>query len=280
MKKYLSVLFACMCLVGCKANPNLQENLDAKVNRALAMDVGHTTFNHGYYSYYIQPSIGRLYSDETSNVFVFDNVPFVMNLNVPGIVNRSYESQGMLLDDVMQYDAIVAKNSGEFLDGKKKSHPYTIAIFEKQDVYYTILKTDLLEFYAVSHAFEAPRISEEMLKIARSTVVDEVEVLAAYSKQETIAYNRKTLELFQNITPENGVIDELFNTKTNYAGSSGGQFTSDATFDEEAPSMDDVDLENDEVDLQEEKVDESDDVVEVEIDEVPVEVDEDVEEIE
>lgn len=234
MKKIVTMILACFLLVGCKKQDvNVQNELDQKVERAQSMDAGHATFNHGYYSYYIQPGIGRIYSDRTSNVFMMDGIQFVMNLNVAGIVNRTYESQDTIVEELINKECLVAQSSGDMEDFNGISHPYTIEIYQKGEVFYTLLRTDLLEFYSLSNELSSTLLAEEMLKIARSTIVHEDEVLADYSKQETISYNRKTLELFQNIAPESGVVDELFDTKSNYAGSSSGQFTTDANASED-----------------------------------------------
>ena len=51
-----------------------------------------TTKSHvkQYYSYYIQPSIGRRESTEISNVFVLNDDEFVMNLNVSSVIKNEY----------------------------------------------------------------------------------------------------------------------------------------------------------------------------------------------
>ena len=86
-----------------------------------------------------------------------------------------------------------------------------------QDVF-TYAKTDLLEFYAISGELQALQVAETMMRIARTVKVDREAVVSTYSARQEIDYERKRLELFQNVVPENGVIDELFEGNNNYAG--------------------------------------------------------------
>lgn len=226
MKKWLAVSLCLFLLVGCsKPTGSLDEQLESNVQQALSIPAGHANYNHAYYSYYLEPGIGRIHSDMTSNVFMKDGTMFVMNLDVPQIVSNTNKNIDPYAGDVLEHVNKVAETDGKFYDYDKKIHPYHIAIFGKDDTCYTILKTDELQFYSVSNELQSPSLAKSMLQIATSCIVDRKEVMNKFSDADTISFNRKKLRLFQNIAPEKGAVDELFDNKANHAGDRTGQFS-------------------------------------------------------
>ena len=84
-----------------------------------------------------------------------------------------------------------------------------------------------VEFFAIASGLQALQTAETMVRMARSVRVDNDAVIAEYSGRQTIDYSRKRLELFQNIVPENGVIEELFEGYGSYAGQADGEYFGD-----------------------------------------------------
>ena len=56
----------------------------------------------------------------------------------------------------------------------------------------------------------APNLAAEMVRILRSVKIDEEKIVSAYSGKEIITHHGTTIELFDNIAPVNGFIEELF----------------------------------------------------------------------
>ncbi|NCB34231.1 MAG: hypothetical protein EOM64_10235, partial [Erysipelotrichia bacterium] len=207
-------------LSGCTRYPG---DLSVTVNERLAeVQAGKADkpyYNSTYYYYYTEPSIGRISSDQTSNTFSLNGTRFVMNLNIPSIINSSY-----YLDAVESEDAVSSsmsaevETSGTYTDYDGNDHDFSVKIYNKKGIYYTIVSTPYMEFYSVSTKNESAELAGEMLRIARSIRLMSERVLEEFSSRQVISYARKKVELFQNIAPENGVVDELFSSENNQIG--------------------------------------------------------------
>jgi hypothetical protein len=169
----------------------------------------------------VEPSVGRIASNEVSNLFMYDNVRFVMNLNVSGIINRKYyEDVVPEMSGNIPEDAVIASSVGEYRDFEDQVHEYSLRICKLNDQNFVFLRTGYMDFYSVTDQVNViPDICGKMLQIAKSVKVNQDVILSAYSKKESIAYEGKTVKLFEDISPENGMIEELF-VSGNSAGNS------------------------------------------------------------
>lgn len=223
MKRILIAAAAAVLLAGCTT---YAQDLTAVVNDKLAEvqsePAGKPYYNSTYYYYYVDPSIGRISSDRTSNVLAMNGTKFVMNLNVPGIIQSTYYTDAAAADSTVQGLTTSVSTSGSYIDYDGNENEYQVYIYQMDGSYYTIVSTPTMEFYSFSGKYEAAEIAAEMVRIARSVRIRKDQVLADFSNRQVISYSRKKLELFQNIAPENGVVDELFADHNNYAGISGG----------------------------------------------------------
>ena len=213
----LVLLFALLC--GCvKAEGSVQDQLNARVNAAMARPAMNPSFTHGFYSYYKEPSIGRISSEKTSNVFRMNDAKFVMNLRVSKIINARYYRTAASSEATPEGLKLLAQFDGEITDYRNEPHPYTISLYELEKKVYTIAESDAMEFFAITSPLEALQLAEVVTFMARCVNVDRDAVIDAYSSRQNIDYSRKRLELFQNIAPENGAIEELFENHSNFAG--------------------------------------------------------------
>ncbi len=235
--KYISILLVMMLfLSGCtKMSDDLSAEISNKINETLSEKASSPTYNHEYYFYSIEPSVGRIDSTLTSNTFSYNGTKFIMNLNIPNILGNASE-------DSKLSSSTVYENSGEYIDYNEVSHHYDLYIYEVSYGKIIQLTTDYMVFYSVCSQNEVPSLVEVMLDIAKTIKIDENKIKVDYSDRELITYKREQLELFKNITPENGAVDELFDnnqiieeTETNEDGIDG---------DYNAPSEEEEDLNN------------------------------------
>lgn len=226
-KQWLTVILAVM-LTGCTAaGGDLKTRLDAKTDAVQAEKILRANYNGAYYSYYIDPGIGRIYADGTGNIFMLNGRQFVMNLNIPSIINRQYYK-----DQIRQYAVIsglpeVLVKNGSYADANDRMHAYTMSVYQSDKMYMTVFESETVTFHAVCREDEIADLLTEMLRIARGVTIKTGAVLEAFSNRQVISYSRKQLELFQNIAPENGAIDELFTTTLSYPDGEGGVISDD-----------------------------------------------------
>jgi hypothetical protein len=108
--------------------------------------------------------------------------------------------------------------TGTIIDYQNNEHPFNIRLYSLGKEVYTYAESDQIEFFAISGPLEALQLAEVMTFMARCVSVDQEMVIESYSSRQNIDYSRKRLELFQNIAPENGAIEELFENHGNFAG--------------------------------------------------------------
>ena len=229
MKYFMKLIVSLSLLVlwGCASyTGSYEDELNRRVERAVTCEAAKPNYSHGVYSYYKEPLLGRISSEETSNTFVLDDVKFVMNLRISSIINQKYYSDAKESSGHTNLQP-AAQSNGTFLDFEGKEHPFQVTLYRLNDSIYTYASSDQAEFFAISGELEALQLAEAMIRMARSIRVDNDAVIAAYSSRQTIEYSRKRLELFQNIVPENGVIEELFEGYGSYAGQADGEYYGD-----------------------------------------------------
>ena len=228
MKKILKALVFVLLvsgLSGCtRITQDLQTRLNEKIAFAESVPASSPTFRKPYYAYYAEPSIGRLSSDELSNVFLYDNTRFVMSLNVSNIINEKYY-QGIEADltkNVLE-EAAVASMEGTYKDYENHELAYTVKVCRLDEEYFIIFHTKSVDFYSMSDIYTIPDVCAKMLVIAKSIHVNQDTILANYSTQEAISYEGKTVKLFEDISPESGKIEDLF-VSGNSAGAGASGF--------------------------------------------------------
>ena len=90
MKKTASILLLMtLVLSGCtQVSGDLNGRVKKSIADALALPASQANRNKTFYSYYIEPSVGRYSGNNTGNVFTYEGAKFLMNLNVPVIINE------------------------------------------------------------------------------------------------------------------------------------------------------------------------------------------------
>lgn len=211
MKKLLSFLMITTLLTGCvSANETIEKRIDDAISSALTLQVDHTNYSNTYYAYYLQPSIGRFYSHKISNIFGYRDIKFILNLNLSQIINEKFYPDSK--EDYITLDSfpLVYQKSGEYIDINQQKYPYRVQIFQKNNDYYIELNMHYVDFYTVCPAGYASQIIYYMMNIGKSVVVNQEKVIEDFSKRQEINATRNKLELFKEIVPQNGAIDELF----------------------------------------------------------------------
>lgn len=204
MKKLL-VLFCLVFLTGCtKINENLESAISEKIHYTLEEKASSPYYRHKYYSYNIDPEVGRIESDKTSNVFSFNGTKFIMNLNIPSVLGSTDSTSTLSIDNN------IVELHGTYTDHKEETHDFILNVYEVENEEVIILNTAYMDFYSVCSVNEIPNIASTMIDIARTIKVDVDLIKEEYASTETLKYIPSELELFQNIVPENGVIEELF----------------------------------------------------------------------
>ncbi len=196
-----------MVFMGCSTvSYDLPSAAEKEMVRRSAYTASRPSYDHVYYSYYLQPDVGRISSDISSNVFSYRGMKFSMNLDIPAIINGIYYPD---TEQVLYDDAPVCEYSGSYSGADGAEHAYTLRMYQSGGSVLTELRDDQVIMNAVTDPRDAPYVAGEMLEVMMSVVVKKDLVLEAFSNRELIYNTRKKLDLFEDISPESGVIDEL-----------------------------------------------------------------------
>ncbi len=216
LKSIAVILMIVLCGCG-EYTGNIQQDLDRKIARVVSQPPLTANHNHRYYSYYLDPQIGRIDSMLTSNVFTYNGVRFIMNLNTSRVINKEYYDPD---SDEIQIDAeLAAENTGTFTNILDKEDKYTVKVYRTgQDIYTVCVYNDSVSLYAMCRDYEVADTASAMLSVLCTVQVNKQKVVADFSNKRKIDYQREPLELFQFIAPESGAIQELFPDSTSSIG--------------------------------------------------------------
>lgn len=209
MKKFWIVLSILM-LCGCSANPaGLQNSLNQKIKKVIQQPAMCIADNHKtLFSYYAEPSVGRIESTMTSNVFLIDNTEVVMNLDISSVINTKYYPD-VLTEPKANGDEIVFI-SGQMGACDGNQYDYSVSVYLLNNgKYYVDVQTHYVNFYSAVDYVMIDDIVIHMLKIARSVEVNELEVIIYYSSKPADEHQREQVDLFQQEIAESGRLDEL-----------------------------------------------------------------------
>lgn len=222
--KRIIFMILCLLLVGCS---NEVTNFQSEIEKSIAIENNKQAFlpenNKTYYSYYVDPSVGRLYSDQTSSIFVYQSTKFIMNLNVTEIINSKYydqDSNSIQLNEGLRLFSI----NGEYLDYTNNTYPYICDVFKLNKSYYLRFVSKYVTFYTQGSEMELINVVKKMLQISKTLVVNEEKVITYFSSKETIEYTKETIQLFDIIVPVNGNIQDLLDYTDSSQNSTGDDY--------------------------------------------------------
>jgi lipoprotein len=208
-KKILTVLL-CIVLTGCiQSSQTMQERLDEKITAVSALPIPSASHRKPFYTYYTEPSIGHYRSTETSNEFSYQSTKFVMNLNVQAIMDSSTD-----IAQSIYAQQPIAKNTGSFQNMLDESVSYVCEIYQVDRYYAVFFTSSAVNLFGFTYAGDAAELAGKMYSIARSVIVRKDVVSQVYSHESAIDYEGEAINLYKDIAPEEGTLQELIDDKT------------------------------------------------------------------
>lgn len=216
--KRLIILF-CVVLFGLSACSSITKDTLSAYLKSAALEAETETVNtvtnisKTMYSYYLPPSIGRKTSTETSNILTSNGINILMNLDVIDVISdsyydtasktRSFKTMLSTTDDLITFD-------GSFTDGAGETVTYRVSILYVNDSLILLtLEAGYFIFTAITPISVSDEILYDMIRLARSCIVDSASVLLAYSTRESIDYKKETIDMFSQIAPESGTVLDM-----------------------------------------------------------------------
>lgn len=208
-KKILTVLL-CIVLTGCaQSNLSMQERLEQQITTVSSLPIPGASHRKPFYTYYTEPSIGHYRSTETSNEFSFQSTKFILNLNVQAIMDSSTD-----ITQSIYTQKPIAIYSGSFQNMLDETVNYVCEIYQVDRYYAVFFTSSTVNLFGVTYAGDAAELAGKMYSIARSVIVRKDVVLQVYSHESAIDYEGEAINLYKDIAPEEGTLQELIEDKT------------------------------------------------------------------
>ena len=208
-KKILLVLL-CILLTGCaQSNLSMQERLEQEITTVSSLPIPGASHRKPFYTYYTEPSIGHYRSTETSNEFSFQSIKFVLNLNVQAIMDSSTD-----ITQSIYTQKPIAIYSGSFQNMLDETVDYVCEIYQVNHDYAVFFTSSVANLFGVAQAGNAAELAGKMYSIARSVIVRKDAVLQVYTHESAIDYEGEAINLYKDIAPEEGTLQELIDDKT------------------------------------------------------------------
>lgn len=203
MKKVLAVLL--LLLTGCSISRSeeSERKMEDDIEAVLSADYDQPNYTKEYYAYYLPPDIGRYSGDALSNTFNYAGTSFIMNLNVDSILDE--ESDSLLIRE----DGAIYTSDGEYTDVEGTVHPYSISIHALSRGYACYVHTSYTDYFAIADYVSAMQLPVKMMRIARSVHIDKTRIENDFNLRMPITYKTHKAELFQNMAPVDGTLEEL-----------------------------------------------------------------------
>ncbi|MDD3923615.1 MAG: hypothetical protein PHP11_00740 [Erysipelotrichaceae bacterium] len=215
MKKLIVILVSLILLGnlnGCSFSTVDQDNLLDIMNETVSKTVSEViphfqNMNKEYYSYYLAHHVGRRKSTAYSNLFIIENQEVLMSIKPSSIIIDKYygnfdSSQSIVVEDAL-FSSIY-----EYTDIKEKKQKFTLTVFNSDDHCYMLIESDAFTFVTQAEIDILPTIAADVIRILRTTSVNEEAVITAYSRKESIDYQQETT-IFSQSVPENGTLAEM-----------------------------------------------------------------------
>ncbi len=208
--KKIVLLLLLICLYGCQPKIDMQQSLDEALSQANALPSAMADNKKEFYSFYLEPEVGRLQANETSSILKYKETKFAMNLNISKIVNA--QSYGDIIPTTIRLsdDYLIAQASGEYTDYDGSVYQYQSYIYElANNEYYVTLDTQYVFFSAIGSSYQVIDVIKPMMKIAKSISINADAIMVAYSAKERIIFEGEELSLYDEIIPVEGKVSDM-----------------------------------------------------------------------
>ena len=206
-------------LSGCIVNQNtIKDDFELAINEASISSINRVS-NHTttYFDYYLPITMGRVTSTETSEILKSGQTELLMTLDIVNIVLNNSLARSNDLRTIFKTNVALSSIEGKSMDSVGYDQYYKAQLFNlDQTQYLIVIQTQNVLISAKVDQGLVPNMAYEMLRLARSVVIDRSLIVAAYSNTETFSYQKVNLNMFAQMAPESGtVLDMIEGEETN-----------------------------------------------------------------
>lgn len=209
ISKYFVFVMILGLLSGCIVQPeSFSERMEASLKEAETQELNqYISHDALLFDYYLPPTLGKRTSTLTSVLINDQNTLILMTLDVVSILNTTDQSAQFFSNtaSLYAYEGLTTNLKGLDL-------PYTLNVktLDTKRAFVS-LKTPSVVLSSILPLANAPEIAYDMVRIARSVIVDKPSIIASFSNKEVIQYQKETLDMFTQVAPESGTVADMIN---------------------------------------------------------------------
>lgn len=249
----ISLLILCFLLCGCTVSEShIKQRVDSVIDLVASEEaVAQTNMRKEYYDYFLPRNVGRRFSEQENGIFLLDNQPFYMNLDIAEVIISEYYDplfsyQQKRYNEIMKVGTTLLSKTGEMLNSSNEMRKYKILLTRiATKEYFLYVQYGDVYFATITPLSSVEGLIYEMFKIGRSVKIDSDKILSTYSNKEVVIIT-KQYDLFEKVFPENGVVYDVLNPS---GDANGAHDSDDVNFEE---NDDDLSPESDSLEENEE----------------------------
>lgn len=224
-KKVFKKLFICFILLslltGCGQNSSINTQIKSAINKAVTCELDEKEENNchkKYYSYYLRRNVGRVSSDEISNIFKINGNIASLALDITSIVNNSIllDSDESTIRDIGSLEEPIYSELSRYTDSSGESIPYKISVAKIDDTdYFVMIQTGQFIFISSTTSDTCADTIYDMILLLRSCKVEKDELIVDYASDNIISSSTSIVTLFEDVIPESGYLIDYIDSWKN-----------------------------------------------------------------
>lgn len=216
IKRILLITFLTL-LCSCGYTNNINEELDRIF---VSEDLIKKRANNysTYIEYYLPSDVYEGECNEISYSFNIDGGLFVMNISISNILNSNlYENRNLSDEGYFDEKNIVYSKQGRFVNLNNEDTEFFFRVYEYENMYFINLMSNELIFYGKCSKDKVTILASKIYEMAKASNVHDDKIVTDFSNIDVIDYERSEINLFEDIFPINGRIDDLMIDNNNVA---------------------------------------------------------------
>ena len=213
MKSKICILLLLIVVMsGCAVEKSeFSEYIRGVVKESLSRVTPSYQNNHKkLYSYYLPASAGKYESNTISTILEINGYEVIMNLNVENVLAERYYANIDVSVNELLGSELIYSSSGVYVDYAGKQMSYALYINELNNgTSFILLRTNHFTYLTNVEFNDVGATLKEIFVIAKTTRINETEIVNYYSRKEVLDYDNQIVEIFQAKVPVNGDLSTL-----------------------------------------------------------------------
>lgn len=199
----------CLLLCACSNIVSIQKQLDDVFYNEMDAKVRANNYTD-YIEYYLPSDVAEESSEPLSFTFVSNNCHFIMNINVSNIINNKYFSNVKLIDEgFFDEEYLVYKHEGKFTDLSNRKVDFFVKVYQYEDECLVYFVSSKVNYYGYCSKDDVKLLLSKIYQMSKATNVLEDKIISDFSSIDVVDYEKSTVNLFGNIMPKEGRIEEF-----------------------------------------------------------------------